>query len=335
MEQEYKGVIEDPRSEEEKLQDFKYEGLLASGVPVIWEEKEEFKSYPISNQDGSLSCVSQATAKILGIHEIIEGREFKKLAPKFIYTRRSNYPTGGMWFNDALDIAVKYGSCLEESLPSDMQGETFMNDKSQETESCIKEALEYKAKNYVALPIDIDKIAEVIEQGYGVLLGFRFDYDEWTTYPTIKENSKLACHHGVAGVDYGLIKGKKYISIDDSWGPKYGKGGQRFISQKFLEERCTYAGYVVSLVYEPEDEDFHYQWVRNMRFYGVHNVNKDVKALQRALQSRGYFPKNAKVDGIFGAITLRAVKDFQKSYALKTDGIVGPKTLLVLNTQFK
>jgi len=331
----YIGVIEDPRSEKEKLRDFKSEGLVASAIPLQWKEKEVFKSYLIKNQDGSSSCVAQATSKLLGIHEVSEGREYKNLSPKFIYTRRQNYPSGGMYFQNALEIAVKDGSCLEESLPSDMTGESFMNDKTQEIPTCANEALEYKAKGYVALPIDVDKIAEVMEQGYGVLLGFKFDYDEWTTYPSLHADSNLACHHGVAGIDYGLVKGKKYISIDDSWGPKYGKGGQRFISEEFLETRCTYAGYVVSLVYEPQDEEFHYQWVRNMRFYGIHNVAKDVMALQKALQTRGYFPKNGKIDGIFGAITLKAVKDFQKSYALKADGIVGPKTLLVLNKQFK
>jgi hypothetical protein len=335
MNDNYIGVIEDPRSEEKKSQDFKYDGLIASATPVVWEEKDIIKSYLIKNQDGSSSCVAQATSKLLGIHEVVEGREYKNLSPKFIYTRRSNYPDGGMWFQNALEIAVKSGSCLEESLPSDMKGESFMNDKSQEVASCAVEALEYKAKNYIALPIDIDKIAEVIEQGYGVLLGFRFDYNEWTTYPFLDPNSKLACHHGVPGIDKLLIKGVKHLSIDDSWGPGYGKGGVRYISEEFLNARCTYAGYITSLVYEPQDEEFHYQWVRSMRFYGVHNVKKDVMALQKALQVRGYFPKIGKIDGIFGAITLKAVKDFQRSYALKADGIVGPKTLLVLNTQFK
>jgi hypothetical protein len=131
----YIGVLEDPRSEEQKLQDFKYDGLVPSANPLVWEEKTVLKGYPIKNQDGSSSCVAQATAKILGIHEILEGKPYENLSPKFIYTRRQNYPSGGMWFNNALEIAVKHGSCKEDSMPSDFKGESFMNEISKKLHS--------------------------------------------------------------------------------------------------------------------------------------------------------------------------------------------------------
>ena len=49
----------------------------------------------------------------------------------------------------------------------------------------------------------------------------------------------------------------------------------------------------------------------------------DVKLLQEKL--------NLKVDGIFGPLTEKAVKDFQRSNALEVDGIVGADTLSKLN----
>ncbi|WP_051585855.1 C40 family peptidase [Caldanaerobius polysaccharolyticus] len=49
-----------------------------------------------------------------------------------------------------------------------------------------------------------------------------------------------------------------------------------------------------------------------------------VVTLQKELKSLGYF--NSSIDGIFGPLTLNAVKRFQSSNGLTADGIVGPAT---------
>lgn len=54
-----------------------------------------------------------------------------------------------------------------------------------------------------------------------------------------------------------------------------------------------------------------------------------VQLLQTMLVNRGYSLGN--VDGIFGARTDTAVRDFQKASGLKVDGIVGPKTWAALD----
>ena len=48
-----------------------------------------------------------------------------------------------------------------------------------------------------------------------------------------------------------------------------------------------------------------------------------VKALQRLLVGYGY---DLKVDGVFGTITDRTVRTFQRKYGLSADGVVGTKT---------
>lgn len=55
-----------------------------------------------------------------------------------------------------------------------------------------------------------------------------------------------------------------------------------------------------------------------------HFHGRDVKVLQQALNSLGF--ACGDVDGIFGAYTERAVRDFQHNAALPADGIVGPET---------
>jgi len=54
---------------------------------------------------------------------------------------------------------------------------------------------------------------------------------------------------------------------------------------------------------------------------------EDVKTLQKALTKFGF---SLSADGDFGAKTETAVKGFQKSKGLSTDGIVGPKTWALL-----
>ena len=56
---------------------------------------------------------------------------------------------------------------------------------------------------------------------------------------------------------------------------------------------------------------------------------KTVRALQRALVHLGY--PCGPVDGAWGPLTKQAVRRFQSDHDLTADGIVGPKTLKVLN----
>ena len=56
---------------------------------------------------------------------------------------------------------------------------------------------------------------------------------------------------------------------------------------------------------------------------GSHNV-RAVKELQTSLKSKGFY--KGKIDGDFGPMTEKAVKDFQKTKRIKQDGVVGNTT---------
>ena len=58
------------------------------------------------------------------------------------------------------------------------------------------------------------------------------------------------------------------------------------------------------------------------------STGEDVKKLQTLLNAQGY---KLTVDGIFGAATTTAVKDFQTRKGLIVDGVVGAKTWEALN----
>ncbi len=56
----------------------------------------------------------------------------------------------------------------------------------------------------------------------------------------------------------------------------------------------------------------------------IASIGDDVKALQSALRSRGFY--SGAVDGIFGLATEAAVLACQAAHNLKADGVVGPDT---------
>jgi len=62
----------------------------------------------------------------------------------------------------------------------------------------------------------------------------------------------------------------------------------------------------------------------------------NVKMLQKLLSEKGFY--SGEIDGVFGKITLRAVKDFQSSSGLTVDGVADKDTLMNLgrasNTEF-
>lgn len=344
QEEKYIGVIEDPRSDKEKAKDFKQEELFMGAPEPKWEKRKP-KTYQIFNQDGSLSCVANAVSKILGIDEIYEGRVWVDLSRRDIYVRRANAPGGGMYLPNALQIAKDHGACLEADVPSENKGETAMNSWDGISPITDAVALKYRARGYVELPIDIDAIAGVLSQGKGVLLGFRFQYSEWTNVPKVDPNSKKDCGHGVAGTDnilgdkdveVKLVDGRKYIVIEDSWGPNHAKHGQRFIDEEFLKARCFYAGYTLNFVIEAEPPVVPKPKHKFTVILHRGNKNADVVALQKILKYEGMFPKNVDSTGLYGAITQRGVKAFQIKYLGEhNDGVqVGPKTLAKLNEKY-
>ena len=62
------------------------------------------------------------------------------------------------------------------------------------------------------------------------------------------------------------------------------------------------------------------------------NINSEVKKLEIFFNS--YFKKNLVVDGYFGLEEKEAVIEFQENKNLDNDGVVGPKTLEVINAVY-
>lgn len=340
------GALVDPRPYEEKIKDYQAEEVAAF-APVPWREKpqSEWRKFPIFDQDGSSSCVAQSTAKSLGINNFLEEKEFAHLSARDIYARRKNKPSGGMWGQDACEIARSYGATLNALMNGQQLGESEMNRDDDRKPSHEVIGKVYRAANWFALPFDIERIASIVAEGKPAMLFFRFDYGEWDREaPIIQPASQKSAHHAITGVDFTLYQGKKAIIIDDSWGQNRGINGQRVVTEEWFNPtfgRITWASYFddlsnLALLNPQITEKPKYRFTRELT---VGSRGHDVAQLQRCLgylkDAEGYlFPLSQEPTGYYGGITRRAVLRYQAMKGLPQTGSVNQQTLAALNQDF-
>jgi len=338
------GAVIDTRPADERAKDWHQSEVVSAINPVEWREKPkgEWRSFPIFNQNGSGSCVAQTLAKLLGVMYWLKEKEYVHFSATHIYQQRANKPAAGMGGVDAFSIATK-GITLESLVPSQSMTDAQM-DTIAIPEYKKKVGEVFKVPNYLQLATkNIDTVASTIQTtGKAVMVWFYFNGSEWVDVPTIKDSTldlyaQSTLRHSVTAVDFTLYEGKKCLIIEDSWGPNYGLGGQRIITEDFFKERNWFAAYPINFIFEDTHEvieSLKVNFAYDMQ-YGM--TSNDVAKLQAVLKVKGLFPINAQCTGYYGAITKKAVQAFQDQYRIATQndpgyGRVGPRTRAVLNS---
>jgi len=269
-------------------------------------------------------------------------KNYVEFSPCHIYTRRSNKPHGGMAGVDAFAIAQK-GVTLEVLTPSQKMSDQTMDETF--VDGYKKEVGEiFKIGNYITLPIrDIETVASVLQKtGKPVMIWFYFKGDEWNRevpiikYPNLSAGGLGVGRHSVTAVDWTLYKGKKAIVIEDSWGSGFGIKGQRIITEDFFNVRNFFAAYTMNFQFDEDVEKPKHRFDVDLEFG---QTNKEITILQDILKYEGLFPQNVNSTGYFGAITKKAVQDFQLRYGVANQttsgfGRVGPKTRAKLNSLY-
>lgn len=338
------GANIDSRPDEAKLKDFKQKEVVASAAPVTWVEKnpQSWRKFPIFNQDGSGSCVAQSEAKELGIMRWLKDHVYVHFSATHIYQQRSNKPQTGMQAWDARNIIRHNGATLEVLTPSQNMTDAQMD-------GALVEQYKKDVGRVFAVPNALDVVQKNIEQvastiqatGKGCMVWFYFKIDEWTErpsvkYPTLDLNAGDTLRHSVCAVDYCLVNGKKSLIVEDSWGTSFGMAGQRVIDENFYKARNWYAGYLMNFKFDTNVVKPVHTFNSDLQFG---DTKPDVVALQDCLKYEGLFPSNADSTGYFGAITKKAVQNFQVKYGISNSssagfGRVGPKTRAELNEIF-
>lgn len=314
-------------------------------APAVWTEKtlEDFVTYPKRNQGATLACTVYTEAKLLSIDEKSENGQWREFSPHSLYPLVVT-PGGGANGLIAAQAAAKYGMTLEVLFPTDGQSEETIRNSAGYTVDAKQVALVYKSGSPVQCNTDFDTIASIIA-GYhqlGKLKGVAISVigqnnGSWTSpFPKPPADQNNNWYHRVPVVDFGLVNGKKYLAIDNSWGEQIGYGGQQFLSEDYMP--FIYGGcYNLNV---PDD------WQQTEKVAAPHYVwntdleqgasGPDVLALQTALQSLGMFPVTSvvKPTGNFWGITKQAVILFQQSFGLSPVGVVGPLTRAKLNELF-
>lgn len=352
------GVLIDDRSADEKLKDYTFEELVSAPAPVAWREKKasEWRSFPIFDQNGSGSCVAQTLRKMLGIYVHAKTGAFVPLSASHIYQRRRNRPSAGMAGDDVFKIGQK-GTTLELLAGSEKMTDAQMDaTKVNEFSQSIGES--FKIGNYMQISDrKIDTIASIIDQTKkGVMVWFYFSSGlkpkEWTDVPAVQHKDLTltganTARHSVTAVDFTLYKGKKALIIEDSWGLDAAMQGRRIITEDFFNARCYYAAHFMNFAFEDESEASpvtpaakpRHTFSADLEFSSIVTYTNDVKMLQECLKYLGLFPSNVDSTGFFGAVTKKAVEQFQLKEGISAPGVdgfgrVGPRTRAVLNRLF-
>lgn len=316
------GALLDNRPEEEKAKDYKFEEAVSSAAAVNWVEKKELRNFGVQNQRSSSSCVAQSARREMRVLYKVNHNLDLDFSATDIYSRRRNKPDPGMYADDAYKIAG-LGVTLNAVLPSDEKSEYQMTNP--EIKPYMRDIADvFKVPNYLQLPTgDIETAASTIQKtGKAVRVNYYFTRDEWAKevptviVPGLDPLGSKTLRHAVVAVDFTIYKGKKCLVIEDS--AHFGGINRRYITEDFHKKRNTYSGYMIRFSFDPPE-------VSKPSFTG------STTSLQDCLKFEGVFPSNIESTGVFGPITVRAVKDFQSKYGLEPVGTVGPLTTKKLN----
>jgi len=336
---EYNGVVKDTRSKAEKAKDWQSTEVASLGEmkPVFRTvKKNKWKKYTLRDQDGSGSCVSQAIAKGFEVLRKFHKGNSVVYSATPIYQKRANRPAEGMYLADALNIAVKTGTCREKDCKSQLMTNAQM-DAAVLPANFEDLNNEVDAVASLVMPKDFDYVAAWIEQYGYANIHIAADRKSWSRdFPKLGSLNR-GIRHAVAGVDAVTYEGVQYIVIEDSWGEFGEFKGQRLLSREVFNDMVTSCGTITVFNFDVVD-DAKFQPFRTVVEFG--QQSDEIKRVQAFLQAKGFFPKGQSCTGYYGSITALAVYNFQVANRVASPielnqlkgKRVGAKTLAAMNT---
>lgn len=307
----------DTQTEEQKAKNYQFKEVCTAPFPVSWIEKpkENWKKFPVRNQDGSGTCVAQTYATELSIIFLEKYGVWIDFSASFPYQVRTDPSVMGCNSVDIFDKFPKIGDVFETYMPSQNLNEAQV--MAVRREKYFEDLAKVYNIKRIQLPIDFETVASTIQAtGKGVMVWFKFHPIEWIDKPFISGN-KPTSGHSVTAIDFFLVNGKKYLLILDSWGTNFAIKGYRLISEEYFNARCYMAAYLMNFQVQNND-------IIPDR---PHFVKDSVSSAKDCLKWEGLFPGNVPSNDIADNIFRSALISYQKRYIIKpTLGNFGPLT---------
>lgn len=309
--------------------DWKFSDLAGSLTPFNWDQAYDSelvieRKLIVKNQYKSYSCGGQAWSYYMEAQDTIE---VGPKSAKFIYAQ-TNVSPGGSEGRTNSELCRTKGVASETTcssyLPDGSATEAFMTNKADLTPEAYADALKNREKSYLAVNVDIDTVAQAIENGKGVVLGVTGQNNgTWLTeFPVQPQGNTNLWNHWLYAGKAKLINGKKYIGVLNSWGTSAGDNGWQWLSEEYFKSGMIWACW--TMVFNDQPSQYIFATTLRIGINGFATLQ-----LQKELNSLGYALSE---DAKFGKMTQLAVQNFQKKHGLVADGVVGPKTNAMLNT---
>ncbi len=332
------GAIADKKDK----RDYKWSDIAMYPAPFDWNagydvEKVFNITLKTKNQGASYSCGGQAFSYYAEVLSTVFDKHYDPKSARFIYSQ-VYVPEGGSGGRECANILIKQGMADETVLSSydgdNYATEEFMRFKDDINDNVRLNASKNKALTYAQVNKDFETIAQAIRDNHGCVIGVTGSNNgTWLTpYPSSKVVGSTWNHWMYAG-KVKILDGIRYIGVKNSWGAVGEQGWQ------WLREDQTLFSIWTMVYNDIPPTDFKHNFMENL-WQG--ESNKEVTALQIALQLDGCFPKGVSPTGFYGNITAQAVSKFQYKYEVGNalirffngGRLVGSMTREILNKIF-
>lgn len=289
----------------------KFAGIVA---PHVWKEitpDQLPNNFITIDQDGASNCGAQAGKKLINFQT--NGSLIVSAHP--VYRARSTFPSPGMVLDDIVNLPCTQGTTLEVIDSSNLCDEDKMSQPI-----TVPTPISGSAPQELNVD-DIEELASACDVYGGVVVTANIAWSEWNTeqgIPAFISDAVIDGGHAMAFKIPAIYKGVKGLFGQNSWGNDGDSINQTswiFLTEDFLKNRGTGAGTFKVPPVNPNP-----LFPRTLQ-KGMNG--KDVEQLQKDLGG-------LKIDGDFGPITRHAVMAFQSAHSLLVDGVVGPKTVVIL-----